>query len=68
MFWIAPIPATLFVLVWFGRDLFRGSPDDYEGLTHALAPLIALLIFGFQFVLGLTAAAVALLLLRLMRG
>jgi hypothetical protein len=64
----APLPAVAIMLLMFGSRLFRRSPDDWEGLTRALAPLIGTTIVAMQFSLNLVSAAIVLLLVRRKAG
>ena len=49
-------------------DFFAGDPGDWEGLTYALAPLMAVVLLGLVQLLGMAAAAIVMKRLRPKRG
>jgi hypothetical protein len=64
---VAPI-SCLFLIYLFGNGAFRGSPDDWEGLTHVFAPFAGTFILGLQILLAGAASALVLSLARPPRG
>ena len=65
----AAAPATAFILIYFvAIGPFRGSPDDWEGLTHVFAPVAGAILLGAQQLFGMTMAAIVVRMIRPSRG
>jgi uncharacterized membrane protein YozB (DUF420 family) len=65
----AAAPATFFALAYLAATgFFAGDPEDWEGLTYALAPFMAVVLLGLLQLLGMAVAAIVVRRLRPKRG